>query len=83
MGTITDIGPVPVAVAATAGRAYTVNYNGNYVTMSDGKTITVINTATNAVIGWFITDKNPSGGNRTIAVSGNTLYVTDDGDNTM
>ena len=45
LGTITDIGPGPVAVAATAGRAYTVNYNGNYVAVFD----TVTNEGVNMI----------------------------------
>ena len=72
-----------IALLGAQDVAFSANSTRAYVTMSDGKTITVINTATNAVIGSFVTDQNPSGGNRTVAVSGNTLYVADDGDNTM
>ena len=79
-----------IALPGAQDVAFSTDSTRAYVTMNDGKTITVINTATNAVIGSFTTDQNPSGGTRTVAVSGNTLsvtddtlYVTDDGDNTI
>ena len=72
-----------IALPGAQDVAFSTDSTKAYVTMNDGKTITVINTATNAVIGSFTTDQNPSGGNRTVAVFGNTLYVTDDGDNTI
>ena len=50
-------GAQDVAVSADGSRAY--------VTHSDGKTVTVIDTATNQVIGTFTTDQNSPAGSNT------------------
>jgi len=72
-----------IALAGAQDIAFSADSARAYVTMSDGKTIAVINTATNTVIGSFVTDQNPTGAYRTVAVVGSTLYVTDNGDNTV
>jgi YVTN family beta-propeller protein len=52
-----------------------------YVDQGDGKTVTVIDTTTNKVIGVFATDQNSATGVRSIAVAPNgSLYVTDAAD---
>lgn len=54
-----------------------------YVTHSDGRTVTVVNTTTNAVIETFSTDST-SGSGRFIAVGPDgTLYITDPDENMM
>ncbi|MFN3006305.1 beta-propeller fold lactonase family protein [Mycolicibacterium wolinskyi] len=68
--------------------AYDVAFNHDgsraYVTHSDGKSVTVIDTATNSVVGTFSTDQNSATGSRTIAVgSDNTLYIADYYDNSL
>jgi YVTN family beta-propeller protein len=64
-----------VAVSTDGSRAY--------VTHSDGKTITVIDTATNQVIGTFITDQNSTAGWQYITVGPDgRLYITDQADGT-
>ena len=68
-------GAQDVAVSADGSRAY--------VTHSDGKTITVIDTATNQVIGTFITDQNSTAGWQYITVGPDgRLYITDQADGT-
>lgn len=53
-----------------------------YVAQPDGMTVVVYDTATNTVIGSFITDANSGASIRSIAVAANgTLYITDDVDN--
>ncbi|MBP1821149.1 beta-propeller fold lactonase family protein [Mycobacterium sp. OAE908] len=53
-----------------------------YTLQSDGKTVVVSNTSTNAAIGAFTTDQNSSAGARSIAVAPNgTLYIADAADN--
>jgi YVTN family beta-propeller protein len=55
-----------------------------YVTHSDGKTVTVIDTGTNAVVDTFTTDDSAGSGTRAIAVGRDgTLYITDYDDNTL
>lgn len=54
-----------------------------YVTHSDGKTVTEVDTTTNAVVDSFITDST-SGSGRLIAVgSDGTLYITDADENKL
>jgi YVTN family beta-propeller protein len=66
-------GAQDVAVSTDGSRAY--------VTHSDGKTITVIDT--NTVIGTFTTDQNPTAGSQYITVDpDDTLYITDPADGT-
>ena len=68
-------GAQDVAVSADGSRAY--------VTHSDGKTVTVIDTATNQVIGTFTTDQNSTAGSQYITVgSDGRLYITDQADGT-
>ena len=66
-------GASDVAVSTDGSRAY--------VTHSDGKTVTVIDTATNAVLGTFTTD--PTGGGPqsiTVDPDDDTLYIVDSTD---
>jgi len=72
-----------IALVGAQDIAFSANSTRAYVTMSDGKTITVLNTATNTVIGSFVTDQNSTGAYRSVVVQGNTLYVADGGDNTV
>ena len=54
-----------------------------YVTHADGKTITVIDTTTNTVIGTFTTDQNSTAGSQYITVGPDgRLYITDQADGT-
>jgi outer membrane protein assembly factor BamB len=53
-----------------------------YVAQPDGKTVVVYDTASNTVIGSFVTDQNSGASIRSIAVAADgTLYITDAGDN--
>jgi YVTN family beta-propeller protein len=64
--------------------AYDIALDGTraYVTSPDGKTVTVIDTRTNTVVGTFTTDENSTSTARTIAVgSDGVLYITDYYDN--
>jgi YVTN family beta-propeller protein len=56
-----------------------------YVDQGDGKTVTVVDTTTNEVIGAFITDQSANPGVRTIEVSadGGTVFITDSSDNKL
>ena len=55
-----------------------------YVAESDGRTITVYDTATNAKVGSFVTDQQANTGPRGVYFAPNgTLYVADPGDNTL
>jgi YVTN family beta-propeller protein len=68
-------GALDVALSPDGRRAY--------VTHSDGKTVTVVDTSTNTVIGTFTTDST-SGSGQLIAVSGDgNLYITDYTDGTV
>jgi YVTN family beta-propeller protein len=69
-------GAQDVAVSPDGTRAY--------VTQSDGKTVTVIDTRTNTVIGTVTTDQNPTTGAGSIAIgTDGILYVTDPSDGTL
>ncbi|QSE82899.1 YncE family protein [Rhodococcus koreensis] len=53
-----------------------------FVTVGDGRTVAVIDTATNTVVGTFVTDEDgavtgPYGPLRNVLLAGDTLYVTD------
>ncbi|MGW0176955.1 beta-propeller fold lactonase family protein [Rhodococcus sp. NPDC003322] len=48
-----------------------------YVTAGDGRTVTVIDTVTNTLVGTFVTDPTGSASTRSVLISGDTLYVTD------
>ncbi|MGV9866135.1 YncE family protein [Rhodococcus koreensis] len=52
-----------------------------FVTVGDGRTVAVIDTATNTVVGTFVTDADgsttPYGPLRNVVIAGDTLYVTD------
>ena len=68
-------GAQDVAVSADGSRAY--------VTHSDGKTVTVIDTTTNQVIGTLTTDQNSTVGSQYITVGPDgRLYITDQADGT-
>ncbi|WP_231868845.1 VCBS domain-containing protein [Rhodococcus opacus] len=69
-----------LALSPDGGRAF--------VTAGDGRTIAVIDTATNTVVGTFVTDgegavTGPYGPLRTVSISSDTLYVTDYNDGAM
>ena len=54
-----------------------------YVTSWDGKTVTVVNTTTNTVIGTFTTDQSGGSGQEqfiTVDPVSGTLYITDPAD---
>ncbi|HVQ51777.1 MAG TPA: Ig-like domain-containing protein [Mycobacterium sp.] len=73
-----------IAMITVADGATDVAVSGNrvYVTHSDGRIVTVIDTATNRVIGTFTTDQNSSVGYRTITVGPDgSFWITDSGDN--
>ena len=73
IATITIPGGAQDVAVSPDGRAYVTNL--------DGKTVTVIDTATNTVIGSFITDQGSNGGTRDIAVGPDgTIYITDASD---
>ncbi|OUS97660.1 YncE family protein [Rhodococcus sp. NCIMB 12038] len=53
-----------------------------FVTVGDGRTVAVIDTTTNTVVGTFVTDEDgavtgPYGPLRNVLLAGDTLYVTD------
>ncbi|MFC9358562.1 cytochrome D1 domain-containing protein [Rhodococcus sp. NPDC057014] len=53
-----------------------------FVTVGDGRTVAVIDTTTNTVVGTFVTDQDgavtgPYGPLRNVLLAGDTLYVTD------
>ena len=55
-----------------------------YVTEQDGRTVVVYDTASNAMIGSFVTDQNAGTSVRSIAVAADgTVYVTDMDDNKL
>ena len=55
-----------------------------YVTNSDGKTVTVIDTTTNRVLGSFTTDNSSGFGVRAATVgSDGRLYITDEAENQL
>ncbi|MGW4340434.1 YncE family protein, partial [Rhodococcus koreensis] len=62
-----------LALSADGSRAF--------VTLGDGRTVAVIDTATHTVVGTFVTDEDgsatPYGPLRNVLLSGDTLYVTD------
>ena len=62
------------AVSPDGGRTYVLG--------SDGRSVAVLDTATNSLIGMFTTDLTSGSTTRSIAVAPNrTLYITDAGDN--
>lgn len=62
-----------LALSADGSRAF--------VTVGDGRTVAVIDTATHTVVGTFVTDEDtsatPYGPLRNVLIAGDTLYVTD------
>jgi YVTN family beta-propeller protein len=71
-----------IAVITERNTAVSPDGSRRYVTQSDGMTVVVYDTATDTVIGSFITDTTPGASFQSIAVaSDSTLYITDDGDN--
>jgi YVTN family beta-propeller protein len=77
-----EIATIPIAAGAWN---VATNSDGSlvYVTLSDGKTVTVIDTASNTVIGRLTTDQSGVGV-RSISVGANDmLYVTDGYDGTI
>jgi DNA-binding beta-propeller fold protein YncE len=85
---VVDINPASATynemTARLTGGGSAVSPDGSrrYVLQADGKTVNVYNTATNAVIGSFVTDQGSAAGARSIAVGPDgTVYVADAGDN--
>ena len=71
-----------VAVITERTSALSPDGTRQYVAQSDGKTVKVYDTASNTVIGSFVTDQNAGSAPRSIAVADDgTVYVTDMNDN--
>jgi YVTN family beta-propeller protein/VCBS repeat-containing protein len=71
-----------LAVITERSSALSPDGSRRYVTQSDGKTVNVYDTASNTLIGSFVTDQNSGTSPRSIAVAGDgTVYVTDMNDN--
>jgi YVTN family beta-propeller protein/VCBS repeat-containing protein len=78
----TEIARITVPTGAS-DVAFSPDGQRAYVTHSDGKTVTVVNTTTNTVIETFSTDST-SGSGRFIAVGPDgTLYITDPDENRL
>ncbi|WP_197040267.1 YncE family protein [Mycobacterium sp. URHB0044] len=79
----TEIGRITVPAGAY-DVAFSPDGSTAYVTHSDGKSVTMIDTRTNQVIRTFTTDQSSNAVSRRIAVGGNgKLYVTDSADNLL
>ncbi len=79
----TEIGRITVPAGAY-DVAFSPDGSTAYVTHSDGKSVTMVDTRTNQVIRTFTTDQSANSASRRIAVGGNgKLYVTDSGDNLL
>ncbi|HTI73861.1 MAG TPA: beta-propeller fold lactonase family protein, partial [Mycobacterium sp.] len=71
-----------LAVITERSSALSPDGSRRYDARSDGKTVDVYDTGSNALIGSFATDQNAGSGPRSIAVANNgTVYVTDMSDN--
>ena len=82
---VIDIDPTsPTEIAVITERTTALSPDGSrrYVAQPDGKTVRVYDTASNTVIGSFVTDQNAGSIPRSIAVAADgTLYITDMDDN--
>lgn len=71
-----------LAVITERSSALSPDGSQRYTVRPDGRTVDVYDTASNTVIGSFVTDQNAGSSPRSIAVAGDgTVYVTDMNDN--